>query len=243
MRSAGLHRLATRVTRTLPELLQSCDPIASAEVLSSLSGLPVVTPTQQTFCCTGRSGVGGHPSWQTAPAHSRGFATGDTPEGSETSASEQAAAAESASTAADGGAGQAEGSSGAASEGQQLRADSSGEDSIEQEVGSTFNCRSMHACDPLCSATCALHDRCAVQVQGADAAAEPDWPPYVEPEFPPLPPVDWAPWLIKHIQRQRDGQEKPIVLNFAGEHSSGWEILDVDEENLITWWVFVPVSP
>ena len=76
---------------------------------------------------------------------------------------------------------------------------------------------------------------CTASAQGSGAAAEPEWPPYVEPEFPPLPPADWAPWLVDHIQRQRDGREQPLVLNLAGEHSSGWEILDVDEENLITW--------
>ena len=75
--------------------------------------------------------------------------------------------------------------------------------------------------------------------QGGAAAPEqeePDFPPYVEPEFPPLPHSSWAPWLIDCVEQQRAGEERPLTLNFAGEHSSGWEIYDVDEENLITWW-------
>lgn len=77
-------------------------------------------------------------------------------------------------------------------------------------------------------------------MQGAAAAAapeqaEPEFPPYVEPEFPPLPHNSWAPWLIESVELGRAGEERPLTLNFAGEHSSGWEIYDVDEENLITW--------
>lgn len=71
-------------------------------------------------------------------------------------------------------------------------------------------------------------------LQAAEEDAEPEWV-YMEPEFPPLPPAEWAPALIAHIREQRSQQEKAVVLNYAGEHSSGWEIYHVDEERLTTW--------
>lgn len=34
-----------------------------------------------------------------------------------------------------------------------------------------------------------------------------------------------------------ENTEQPLDINLAGEHSSGWEVFDVDEENTTIWWV------
>ena len=160
MQAAGLHRLASRVCRSLPELLRSCDIVSSVEPLNPLARHLVWSRTQQSHVSSGRSGVSGHPSWQTASAQSRCLA-GDTSQGgSAGSAPEEAAAADAASTAAAGGEGQAEGSTKDASEDQHLSAEASDEAGVRQEVGlhcpAAKNRRCMHA-----RLVAALRARCA----------------------------------------------------------------------------------
>ena len=58
---------------------------------------------------------------------------------------------------------------------------------------------------------------------------------YRAPEDVPIPDASIARDLIEHF-RDEDA-ERPVKINHAGEHSSGWQLYDVDDENTIVWWL------
>lgn len=55
---------------------------------------------------------------------------------------------------------------------------------------------------------------------------------------PPDVPIPDASMAREIIERFRYEDADPdFKVNHAGEHSSGWQLYDVDEENIIIWWL------
>lgn len=58
---------------------------------------------------------------------------------------------------------------------------------------------------------------------------------YRPPPDAPIPDASMAAQVIEHYRD--DAARARFKVNHAGEHSSGWQLYDVDEENTIVWWL------
>ncbi len=58
---------------------------------------------------------------------------------------------------------------------------------------------------------------------------------YRAPEHVSIPDAVLSRRVIDHYKEEDAVQAFPI--NHAGEHSSGWQLYDVDDENTIVWWM------